>query len=159
MKGRQGMEKKKARSINMLLGIGNELNGDDAVGCYIADNFSARNWLSVNAGTVPGNFTGLVKREKPPVLVIVDAADMNLQPGEIRRLKKEQANSAFYSTHSLPISEFISQVESFVQEIVLLGVQPRDLSQFAALSDEAREAAQKLAETIRQGKWKEIPLL
>jgi len=150
------MEKEKPRAINMLLGVGNELNGDDAVGCYIADSFSAHDWLCVNAGTVPGNFSGLVKREKPIVLVIVDAADLDLGPGEFRRLKKEQANSAFYSTHSLPISEFISRVEEYAGEIVLIGIQPRDLDQFSALSAEAKEAAKKLMALVKEKKWDEI---
>lgn len=149
-------EKQNPRKMNFLLGIGNELNGDDAIGCFIADSFTARNWLCVNAGTVPGNFTRTIKREKPSVLVIIDAAEMGLRAGEFRRLGKEQANSAFYSTHSLPVSELVSQVEPFVEEIVLIGVQPKDTGQFSNLSPEARESAAKIMEIIKMEKWREI---
>ena len=72
----------------MLLGIGNELNGDDGIGSYIAKRFNKRNWLSVDCSTVPENYISVVKRTKPEFLVIVDAAYMNLPPGTIRRLEK-----------------------------------------------------------------------
>ena len=139
----------------MLIGIGNDLNGDDAVGCHIADSFSARDWLVVNAGTVPENFAGLVNKEKPIVLVIVDAADLGLAPGEMRRLEKDQANSAFYSTHSLPISQFVDQVQAAVREIVIIGIQPKDLSQFSSLSPELKAAAEKMNGILEEKSWGE----
>jgi len=144
------------RKLSMLLGVGNELNGDDAVGCFIADNFIARDWLCVNAGTVPGNFVGTIKKEKPSVLVIVDAAELGLKPGEFRKLRREQANSAFYSTHSLPLSEIILQVEGFVEKVVLIGVQPLRLQQFSGLSNEVREAAEKIMSILKEGKWSKL---
>ena len=150
------MNNEKEKKPNMLLGVGNELNGDDAVGCFIADNFTARGWLCVNAGTVPGNFVGTIKREKPRVLVIVDAADLGLAPGEFRRLRKEQANSAFYSTHSLPLSEFISQVEPFIEKIALIGIQPLSTQQFSGLSNEAKKAAEKIMDIVKDSKWDEL---
>jgi len=144
------------RKLSMLLGVGNELNGDDAVGCFIADNFIARDWLCVNAGTVPGNFVGTIKKEKPSVLVIVDAAELGLKPGEFRKLRREQANSAFYSTHSLPLSEIILQVEGFVEKVVLIGVQPLRLQQFSGLSNEVRDAAEKIMSILKEGKWSKL---
>jgi len=148
--------KEKAR---ILIGIGNELNGDDSVGCFIADTFSERGWLSVNAGPVPENFSGLIIKEKPVQLVVVDAAEMNLEPGEIRRLKPEQADSVFFSTHSIPISQFTSRVKSFVQETVLIGIQPKSMDQFDELDDKVKQAALSLMEKIKKEKLEEIEFL
>jgi hydrogenase 3 maturation protease len=151
--------KGEVRGISMLIGMGQELNGDDAVGCAIAENFSERDWLAVNAGTVPENFTGMVKREKPSTLVIVDAAEMGLPAGEIRRIDKAKANSAFYSTHSIPVSQTIAQIEPYVKEIVLVGIQPNTMKQFKKLSPQATEAARKLMVLLKENRLEEIKRL
>ncbi|MCX6802838.1 MAG: hydrogenase maturation protease [Candidatus Diapherotrites archaeon] len=148
-----------ARKISMLIGMGQELNGDDAIGCAIADNFSERDWLAVNAGTVPENFTGMVKRERPSTLVIVDAAEMGLPAGEIRRIEKSKANSAFYSTHSIPVSQTIAQIEPYVKEVVLIGIQPNTMQQFKRLSPQATEAAKKLMALLKSNRLEEIKRL
>lgn len=140
----------------MLLGIGNELNGDDAAGCYIARNFKSENWQTIDCGTVPENYIGVVKRMKPELLVIVDSAEMGLQAGAIRRLKKEHASSAFVSTHSLPLKEFVSAIEKYAKKILLIGIQPKQTSFGNALSKEVKEAAAKLIEILEQEKWLEI---
>ena len=147
------------KKSKILIGIGNELNGDDSVGCFIADNFSQRGWLSVNAGPVPGNFSGLINRERPELLLVVDAAEMKLEPGEIRRLKPEQADSVFYSTHSLPVSEFLARVKDSVKEIVLIGIQPKSMEQFDELDGSVKQAALDLIKKIKKEKLKEIEFL
>lgn len=144
------------RKMKILLGIGNELNGDDALGCVIADNFIARDWLSVNAGTAPGNFAGRIKKEKPTSLIIVDAAEMDLEPGAIRRIKPEQANSTFFTTHSMPVSKLVSEVKPAVKEIVLIGIQPKHTGQLKKLSPEAKKAAEKTIQLIKQENWHKI---
>ena len=140
----------------MLLGIGNELNGDDAIGCYIARNFRNEGWQAIDCGTVPENYIGVVKRIKPKLLVIIDAAEMGLQAGAIRRLKKEYAGSAFISTHSLPLGEFISAIEKYAKKILLIGIQPKQTSLGTSLSSEVREAASKLMKLLEQEKWLKI---
>ena len=141
---------------NILLGVGNELNGDDALGCKTAEKISIAGWTGINAGTVPENFIATIKRKKPGVLIVVDAADMGLNAGEIRRLKTEQADSVFYSTHSLPVSQLCEQLTDSVGEIVLIGVQPKSLEQFASLSSKVKTAVKEIVRLIEEKKWKEI---
>ncbi len=145
--------------MNLLLGTGNELNGDDSVGCFVAENFSKKGWIAINAGTVPENFLGVVKREKPGHLVIVDAADLGLAPGKMRRLEPEQANSAFYSTHSIPLSEFVSLAGKAAKKITIIGIQAKNVKQFFPLSKEAKKSAERLMELIKKGKLGEIKKL
>lgn len=142
--------------MNLLLGIGNELNGDDAIGCYIAKNFRCKGWLAMDCGTVPENYIGIVKRIKPKLLIIVDSAEMGLQAGAIRRLKKEHASSIFISTHSMPLKLFISEVEKYSGKVILIGIQPKQTSFGSPLSSEAREAAAKLMDLLRQEEWLKI---
>ena len=144
--------------LNMLLGIGNELNGDDGIGCYIAKRFKKRGWLAIDCSTVPENYIGVVKRTKPELLVIVDAAYMNLPAGSIRRLKKEHASSAFISTHSLPLRQFISEIEQYAKEIVLIGIQPKQTT-IPKLSQEAKDAANIVIKALEQGNLQEMEML
>jgi len=144
---------------NILLGIGNELNGDDAIGCKAAERISSKEWFGINAETVPENFIATIKRKLPQVLVVVDAAEMKLNAGEIRRFEPKQANSVFYSTHSLPVSQLCEQLVGSVGEIVLIGVQPKGFEQFAELSSEAIKAVEEIIRLIEERKWKKIPFL
>ncbi len=143
----------------MLLGIGNELLADDSIGCYIAEKFKDENWFVQNCGTVPENYLGLVIRVRPELLVIVDAAHMNLKPGEIRRLRKEQACSAFISTHSLPLKEFITIASKYAKQVVLIGIQPKNISFAQPMSAEAKQAARKLMNVLKLNKLEEIERL
>ena len=145
--------------MNVLLGMGNELNGDDGVGCYIAKRFKKRGWLAIDCSTVPENYIGVVKRTKPELLVIVDAAYMNLPAGSIRRLKKEHASSTFWSTHTAPLKEFISAVEQYAKEIVLIGIQPKQTTMPDELSQEVKDAANRVIKALEQGKLQEIEVL
>ena len=42
--------------VNLLLGIGNDLLGDDGVGPFIAEKLRGADWQVINAGIVPENF-------------------------------------------------------------------------------------------------------
>ena len=79
--------------MNVLMGIGNELKGDDGIGNVIAREFSAPGWKAIACETVPENFTSVIRRERPELLVIVDATDMGLNPGEIRIIPEGRLNS------------------------------------------------------------------
>ncbi|MBN2067580.1 MAG: hydrogenase maturation protease, partial [Candidatus Diapherotrites archaeon] len=69
---------------SVLMGIGNELKGDDGIGNAVAREFQGKGWKPVECETVPENFIAIVKRERPELLVIVDAASMGLAPGQFR---------------------------------------------------------------------------
>ena len=66
---------------NILLGIGNPLNGDDGAGIYVAEQFRKDGWISLSCGTAPENFTGIIRKAHPDCLVLVDAAALGLSPG------------------------------------------------------------------------------
>ncbi|MEM4598641.1 MAG: hydrogenase 3 maturation endopeptidase HyCI [Candidatus Diapherotrites archaeon] len=145
--------------MKILLGIGNELNGDDAVGCYIAKKFNCQGWLSIDCGTVPENYLSKVIREKPEIVVIVDAAQMGLKPGAIRRISKENASSAFASTHTIALKQFISVAEKHSKKVILIGIQPKKVEIGTSISKECLEATEKLFEILRKEDFENIPWL
>lgn len=136
--------------VKVLLGVGNELLGDDGLGPYIARRFQALGWRAYDCGTAPENFTSVVKKHRPELLVIIDAAELGLPPGEFRRLRPERAEMMLISTHTLPISSFISYLEEDCHEIVLIGVQPKQLELGEGLSAAVRQGVEKLLRILQE---------
>jgi hydrogenase 3 maturation protease len=145
--------------MKILMGIGNELRGDDAVGIYIAKNFKKEGWKTIIAGQVPEDFTSEIKRVKPELLVLVDAALMGLEPGEIRIVPVEKIPNVAFSTHGMPLSFFISYVRDFVGKVILIGIQPKQMEFGMDISTEVKKAAQWLLDILRRERLMEINTL
>lgn len=138
----------------ILLGLGNPLGRDDGVGFYVASTFRAPGWLAIPATTLE-NVWGIIEREKPEKLVIVDAAEMGLPPGSIRRLPLKEGAEMIGSTHGLPLSLLLSLAK--VNEIVLIGIQPKEYGVGEGLSPELQSAATFLARLLQENQEHEIP--
>ena len=95
----------------LVMCIGNRDGGDDAIGPYIADKLKDKSmdFIVLDCSTVPENFTSVVKRYKPRNLIIIDAAEMGLNPGEMRIVQKEKIGAMHISTHDIPISIYFSK--------------------------------------------------
>ncbi len=145
--------------MNLLMGIGNEMRGDDGIGVYVARNFKKEGWEVIVAGQVPEDFTFDIKKLHPEKLVLVDAALMGLEPGAIRIVPVEKIPSVAFSTHGMPLSFFISYLREFVGEIVLIGIQPKIMEFGATISPEVMEAGEKLLRILQSGAEKEIKTL
>jgi hydrogenase 3 maturation protease len=93
----------------VVLGIGNELDGDDAAGVLVVRSLQVisaglDNLLPVEGGIAPENFTGKIRRFEPDVVLMVDAADFGAAPGSVRQLDLEEMDGFSASTHTLPPS-------------------------------------------------------
>lgn len=140
----------------VLLGLGNLLGRDDAVGFFVASAFRAPDWLTIPAPSLE-NVWGIVEKERPEKLVIVDAAQMGLPPGSIRRLPLKEGAEMVGSTHGLPLSLLLSLVR--VKEIVLIGIQPKEYGVGEGLSPEVLAAADLLVRLLQENWEHEIPEL
>ena len=143
----------------LLLGVGNCLSRDDGVGPAVARKMVASDWLAVDCGTAIENATGIVSRERPDLLVIVDAARMGLPPGSIRLLSIEGADRMLVTTHGLPLSFVLERVRDVAQKALLIGVEPADLSLGEGLTTPVAQAAGRLVATLRFGDPERIPHL
>ena len=143
---------------------------DDGVGPYVASilggqdaegirSEAAVRVQAIDCGTTPENHTSTIRRVHPDVLVIVDAAEMGLAPGDCRIIPVEQAGALGLSTHSMPLSLFASYVREMAGSIVLIGVQPRRMAFGVCLSGEVRQAGQALASMLLQGRLGELDAL
>ena len=145
-------------AVNLLLGVGNELHGDDGIGPWIARRFRAPGWRTMDCFTVPENYTSMVKRLQPTDIVIVDAADMGLAPGEMRVIPPGHLGTVAFSTHMLPLSLLVEYLEEATDATVtVIGIQPRQFRE--EMSPEVIRAGRRLMEMLSAGQWATLPPL
>ena len=109
------------------------MRGDDAIGPVTAKKLSKMlkersDVRVINAGTVPENYTGAIRRENPSHLILIDAVDMGKEPGHLRLVEKEEIADYNISTHAMPLSFLIKYLESSMNmKIILIGIQPKSM--------------------------------
>jgi hydrogenase maturation protease HycI len=133
-----------------LMGIGHELCGDDAVGVRIAGLLRARlaseHVLAIEAGPAPENFTSVLRRFQPDLVLLIDAALMGEQPGTVRWLDPANAQGFSASTHTLPLDILVSYLASELGcSTAILGVQPEQTFADAPLTPRVQAAAEQVA--------------
>lgn len=117
----------------IILGVGNELKSDDGVGPFIInklidENIENDNVLCINAETVPENFTGKIRKEKPSHVIIVDACLMGASPGEIKIVDKDDFANIGISTHSMSLSYFVKYLEMDNDfKVIFVGIEPETM--------------------------------
>ena len=139
--------------------IGNRDGGDDSVGPYIADCLKREeiDFKVIDCGVIPENYTADVKRLKPRTLVIVDAVEMNLEPGEIRVVPRERIGVMHISTHGIPVSLLIKYLNQYVEDIVFIGIQPKSMS--GKMTDSVKKNADFLVELLKNRNLDKIKIL
>jgi len=131
----------------VIMGIGNDLRGDDAVGSVLARDMSeifleTDNITVFDGQTVPENFTGAIRQENPSHIILLDAVEMDKPAGRITLVKKEEIGNYNVSTHAMPLSFLINYLESTTSaEIILMGIQPKNMNFVHEISSEVQNSA------------------
>ncbi len=144
-----------------ILGVGTELCHDDAAGLYLIERLSALlslpvgeargRVLLVSGGPAPENFSGLIRTFQPDLLVVVDAAFLELPAGSIQLLPEERAAGLSFSTHMLPLPMLLSYLKLACGcQTCLIGIQPATTEQGIGMSLRVQEGAELLAELLAQ---------
>ncbi|MEG2211785.1 MAG: hydrogenase 3 maturation endopeptidase HyCI [Raoultibacter sp.] len=142
-------------SGNVVFTVGSVLRGDDAAGPMLAkmliDN-PVEGWDVVDGGQTPEDDLAVIRRMDPDRIVLIDAAEMNLEPGAVRRLTEEDVSTQFLiTTHSLPITFLLAELYSVCSDVLFLGVQPGDTSFFEPLTPAVFESLELLYDHIKTG--------
>jgi len=161
--GRRGLRPErgeaKARGLRResrlaIVGVGRAGQADDGAGpalCAALQKLGGSHpeRLVVNAGTAPENVTGLLRRFRPDVVVLVDAAAMNRRPGAVRWLERGCALGCSASTHTLPLGMLATYLrESLGCDVRLLGIQPAVIGEEGPLSVPVRRTVERLARRL-----------
>jgi hydrogenase maturation protease len=144
---------------SLVLGLGNPFRGDDGVGTSVIAALKGQdqppNVVVMDGGT-PGLETVLIWQGYQRV-IIVDAADMGMQPGSWKRFKLGEAvfpvgESAMQGTlHSAGLAEALALAEALEimpPELVFYGVQPASTGWSADLTEAVNAAVPALCEAI-----------
>lgn len=141
--------------VTVVLGVGNSLHGDDGAGPAAAIRIAGlgvEDIFSYDCGTAPENFTGLVRRIHPDLLVIVDAAEMGLPAGSVRRIPEGRICDTAVGTHMMALSHLVRFLaEDAAGRIVLVGVQPLWMGEGEGLSEEVAGAVEEVVRVVGGG--------
>ena len=144
----------KSTTRTAILGVGQELRGDDAVGLEVARRLQMKlsgreDVLILLAGPAPENFTGALRRFAPQRVILVDAALMGEPPGAARWLDWRQAGGFSASTHSLPLSALAGYLEVELGcTVQIMGVQPAGNELGRPLSVQAKKGVRRAVSLI-----------
>ena len=143
----------------MIWGIGNVLHGDDAAGPTVAERIAALSIpgvLSVNCETTPENYIGLAQKKTPEMLLIVDALDMGLPAGSIRRVDPKDCAGIAFSSHGIPVPLLLDLLPKNIS-VRILGIQPADASPFSEVSPSVADAIDRVCTLIEAEETGHIP--
>ncbi|MBS7655492.1 hydrogenase maturation peptidase HycI [Candidatus Bathyarchaeota archaeon] len=138
----------------VVLGIGSSIRKDDYVGVVIAKLLKERNLpktLVLECETVPESFTSVVKEAEPSHVLMIDAANLGVEPGSARIIGINEINNFSLSTHDLPLSllaKFIAYETN--AKVALLGIQPKSLDFGEGLTSELAKASEEITKTIEK---------
>jgi hydrogenase 3 maturation protease len=140
---------------SVVLTVGNSLMGDDGAGPLLAELMDAEpvpGWLPVDGDSMPENVVRHVCSLKPELVLIVDATELGLAPGELRFVEQEHiVGMRLMNTHNMPLSFLMERLREDVPKVVFLGIQPADVTFYGPLSDEVRRAVRRIHNELAQG--------
>lgn len=143
-----------------ILGIGNELRGDDGLGPFFIKRlktqfkknaFESFPFLLLDVGNIVENYLESVISFCPNVIIFVDAIDFNdgSPPGTAKLISADRLNieNRTLSTHTLSLGLVAEYLKNETQaDIFLLGIQPKNIKLGSCLSKEVSKSIEKLVE-------------
>jgi len=139
-----------------ILGIGNIQRGDDGAGPLVVaalnlklKQFCYSNLLLIDGGEVPENFTGKIRDFKPTHTLIIDSCLSGKKPGTIYLVESGKIKNDELSTHKLPLSMLIKFIEESIKsQVIVLGIEPQNLSLGDPPSSEVLKSVQSITEFL-----------
>lgn len=97
------------------MGVGNELRGDDAAGVLVVRKLQSKkeklkNVLILEGAQAPENFTSVIRRFAPHMILIIDAGNFDGEPGEIILIDPDEALGGM-GTHGMSMGDFLRYLQ------------------------------------------------
>jgi hydrogenase maturation protease len=138
----------------VVLGIGNILCSDDGAGVYASrrlgeDSRTPPGTVVYDAGTLGLDMLSYV--EKVPFLLLLDVIDTGESPGTVTRFDISDLRNLPRGTasHELGVADLLAALtlmESMPAKVVLIGIQPENLSIGLSLSDPVEQGLGEMVE-------------
>ncbi len=140
-----------------IIGVGNLLLKDEGIGIHAVRELQQKA-LPAGVEVLDGGVAGIGLLDFFPgvqKLVLIDAADMNLAPGTVVRFTPEeirsQAGGPKFSAHDVGLLEVLELAGALGQsppEVVIIGVQPGEISWGTDLTPEVRNSLPLVVEMV-----------
>ena len=105
----------------VILCVGNPMRGDDMFGPLVARQIAGRVAAEViDAENVPENYLGKVAKLKPDIVLLIDSANFQGQPGQIKLLDPANLEESSFSTHSASLKLIEEYFQAECQSKVLM---------------------------------------
>jgi len=140
----------------LILGIGNILLKDEGVGVHVAKRLKEiplpENVEVLDGGTAGLDLADFIAGRKK--LIVIDAVKAGEKPGTIYRLKEENLSikpKAIMSFHEVDLLDAIHMsivMDEKPEEIVVIGIEPKDMSDGVDLSPEIEERIPRIIEVV-----------
>ena len=142
---------------DVLLCVGNSMMGDDGAGPLLAYMCAAQPngaWVVIDVGSAPENDIVAIRELNPARLLIVDATDMGLNPGEIRIIDPDDIAEMFMmTTHNMPLNYLVDQLKDDVGEVIFLGIQPDIVGFYYPMTQAIKDAVEVVYQRLEN--WQE----
>jgi len=138
-------------SITVIVGIGNELKGDDGAGPLVCQQLQGTRISAevIEAGTVPENYIQTIIKKAPQNLLIIDAIDFGCPPGTIKIFKPDQLDSLVLSTHTLSPRLFVDMIcRSIEVDVYFIGIQPAQTQLGQSVTPQVHHAIKQLIDIL-----------
>jgi hydrogenase maturation protease HycI len=134
----------------VILGVGNPLQGDDAIGPNLVDFLHGRIEATlVNGGEVPENYLSLIRAAQPEVVLIVVALELGAEPGCVVVLDADRLRAIGNFTRNPGLAFLVVMIQDGTgAEIILVGIQPETTVFVSELSKPVHQTLQNLEEML-----------
>jgi hydrogenase 3 maturation protease len=140
--------------VVVVIGMGNELRADDAVGLHVVrllKPFTHEKLKVFEGYMTPEAYIGPACASHPTHVLIVDAAELGQKPGAWQVLSKNNVEQGLFTTHTIPAVEIAAEIQRKCSAaVVFVGIQPKSRDISLGLSRECQKAAEEISEIIKK---------
>jgi hydrogenase 3 maturation protease len=139
----------------VILGIGSELMQDDAAGILVTEYLRNKlgegnlNFKIYTCYTTPENFTKNITDFNPDHIILIDSADLKLEPGSITNLPVERITDFSLGTHKLSLIMMIKYLKDVINsEFTVIAIQYKSIEFNGRITKEVSSAISELSKYL-----------
>lgn len=137
----------------VVVGVGNPIRMDDFVGVKIVRDLGGKvdsdRVMLIEAETIPENYMQQIIDYKPTHILIIDAAKLELEAGELRLINPKQLTDfPAFSTHMIPLRIFCEYLKTTNARMGLLLVEPEKTDFGEGITSKVETASRTIHELL-----------